>query len=730
MAEKRLSVGLFLNDKQFQTGLKKATRGLKKFGSGMQKVGRSMTANITAPLGLAAGASVKMAVDFQTSLTKIQTLVGATAGEIQGYEKAIKSISSTTATGQKELADGLFFITSAGLEGQQALDALEVSAKGAAMGMGEMEDIAGAVTSIMAGYADSNMTAGQAGDLLHETLKQGKFEASEFMGSIGQVIPTAVAAGVSFEELGAATATLSKLSGDARGSLTAVNSVMMSLLTPGQQQKDILEEIGMSYDDLQSMLGDSLMGTLQHLFTELDGNNEMLVKVFGSSRAVKAAFGTMGAQAETYANVLEGMQKSQGNVNKGFQQVSQTAGFQLTQAFTDVKNAGIEIGAMLIPVVLKLVAGIRNLVDVFTSLTPEAQQIAVVMGIIVGAMGPLVAIIGGIVTAFMSISLTVAGVIAGVLGLVAAFVFLRENWEAVKERLGDWSFIKNAIISTFQTFIKFNLFSMIIDGMNKLREFLGKDPLPNPFDKVVEGLEDLKEETNEYKHEFGSFTDAVKGQAKEAADPLGLLGKSMGVGGTSVAPSDEPQTDNQGEMGPPMDSSLIVSGNEEIQESNKVTEETFDKLQSTAGNAFMSMAADSEASGQDMLKASANAVRQQIQMYLAEAVAGQIAKIVATVPFPFNVAIAAGAGSLMGSLFNKLIPPFAEGGLVTGATLGLVGEGRGTSVVNPEVIAPLDKLQGMLNQGGSTEVFGRISGSDILLSSDRARGNRKRTRGN
>jgi TP901 family phage tail tape measure protein len=729
MAEKRLSVGLFLNDKQFQTGLKKATRGLKKFGSGMQKVGRSMTANITAPLGLAAGASVKMAVDFQTSLTKIQTLVGATAGEIQGYEKAIKSISSTTATGQKELADGLFFITSAGLEGQQALDALEVSAKGAAMGMGEMEDIAGAVTSIMAGYADSNMTAGQAGDLLHETLKQGKFEASEFMGSIGQVIPTAVAAGVSFEELGAATATLSKLSGDARGSLTAVNSVMMSLLTPGQQQKDILEEIGMSYDDLQSMLGDSLMGTLQHLFTELDGNNEMLVKVFGSSRAVKAAFGTMGAQAETYANVLEGMQKSQGNVNKGFQQVSQTAGFQLTQAFTDVKNAGIEIGAMLIPVVLKLVAGIRNLVDVFTSLTPQAQQIAVVMGIIVGAMGPLVAIIGGIVTAFMSISLTVAGVIAGVLGLVAAFVYLRENWEAVKERLGDWSFIKNAIISTFQTFIKFNLFSMIIDGMNKLREFLGKDPLPNPFDKVVEGLEDLKEETNEYKHEFGSFTDAVKGQAKEAADALGLLGKSMGVGGTSVAPSDDSQTETTTQTGPTINPTPIVSGNKEIQESNKVTEETFNKLKMTAGNAFSSMAADSEASLADMLKMQANAVRQQIQMYLAEAVAGQIAKIVATVPFPFNIAIAAGAGSLMGSLFNKLIPPFAEGGLVSGATLGIVGEGRGTSMVNPEVIAPLDKLKGMLNQGGSTEVFGRISGADILLSSDRARGNRQRTRG-
>ena len=41
------------------------------------------------------------------------------------------------------------------------------------------------------------------------------------------------------------------------------------------------------------------------------------------------------------------------------------------------------------------------------------------------------------------------------------------------------------------------------------------------------------------------------------------------------------------------------------------------------------------------------------------------------------------------------IPAFAEGGLVSGATLGLIGEGPGTSVSNPEVIVPLDKLKNM-----------------------------------
>ena len=42
---------------------------------------------------------------------------------------------------------------------------------------------------------------------------------------------------------------------------------------------------------------------------------------------------------------------------------------------------------------------------------------------------------------------------------------------------------------------------------------------------------------------------------------------------------------------------------------------------------------------------------------------------------------------------------------------------------------PLDRFMNIVGGGGAVEVVGRISGSDILLASDRAKGNRNRTRG-
>jgi tape measure domain-containing protein len=87
---------------------------------------------------------------------------------------------------------------------------------------------------------------------------------------------------------------------------------------------------------------------------------------------------------------------------------------------------------------------------------------------------------------------------------------------------------------------------------------------------------------------------------------------------------------------------------------------------------------------------------------------------------------AAGLGAFLKAGLN--IPQMAQGGLFTGASLAMVGEGPGTSAINPEVVAPLDKLQQMMG-GGNVTVTGRLDGRDILISSERAGFDRNRVRG-
>lgn len=73
--------------------------------------------------------------------------------------------------------------------------------------------------------------------------------------------------------------------------------------------------------------------------------------------------------------------------------------------------------------------------------------------------------------------------------------------------------------------------------------------------------------------------------------------------------------------------------------------------------------------------------------------------------------------------FMPNIPMLAEGGIVTGPTLAMIGEGA-----QSEAVIPLDRLH-EFGGGGKVEVVGRISGADILLSNERAQRNRTRQRG-
>jgi tape measure domain-containing protein len=89
--------------------------------------------------------------------------------------------------------------------------------------------------------------------------------------------------------------------------------------------------------------------------------------------------------------------------------------------------------------------------------------------------------------------------------------------------------------------------------------------------------------------------------------------------------------------------------------------------------------------------------------------------------------ITAGMG-LMKSVFSNIME-FADGGIISGPTLGLMGEYSGART-NPEVVAPLDKLRSMIGgAGGNVVVTGRLDGRDILLSSERSTIDRYRTRG-
>jgi len=135
----------------------------------------------------------------------------------------------------------------------------------------------------------------------------------------------------------------------------------------------------------------------------------------------------------------------------------------------------------------------------------------------------------------------------------------------------------------------------------------------------------------------------------------------------------------------------------------------------------------------DFAAVAVDAVGQVIKALVQQAVASVISANLRLASFlgPAAIPVAAAAGTAASSIFSgiiKRIGKFADGGVITKPTLGLIGEYAGAST-NPEIITPERLLRSIFREesgGGAQELYSVIRGDDLLLVSDRARNKRNR----
>ena len=374
---------------------------IKNAGVGLAKFGAGMTKAFTVPLAGAGIAAIKTAADFGSSMAKIVGLVGIASSEVKGMESAVLALSGQTAKSPQELADALFVVTSAGLRGSEAMDALEAAAKASAAGLGTTSDIARSVSGVLNAYGSSVGSAAKVTDVLVATARAGNFETSQFAAALGRVLPFASQAGASIEDVGGAVALLTRTNGNAAESITQVQSLFRAFVVPTEEAKKVLDGVGLSAADLRDQLGrQGLVATLTTLDEALGGNRELLGRLLGSSEAASAAFQILNANGEDVAATFGVVNDAAGLTDDAFRNVSGTASFKFNKVLTELSVAAVDLGNVLLPVVTDIVDKFTELITKFNGLTDAQKRTVVAIGLLVAATGPLLSLIGLATAAF------------------------------------------------------------------------------------------------------------------------------------------------------------------------------------------------------------------------------------------------------------------------------------------------------------------------------------------
>jgi TP901 family phage tail tape measure protein len=371
MTSRNLTVNLTANTRRYRSALRMAERSTHGLGNSLGDVSRklAMIGGAGALAGIAAiGATAavvgvqatKSFLSFEQTLAKIEGLVGVSKEELAGMTDELKRISAETARGPQELAEALFFITSAGLRGADAIAALEASAKAAAAGLGETQIIADAVTSAVNAYGAEMLDAGTATDIMIATVREGKAEAPALAQAFGRVIPIAAAMGVEFNEIGAALAAMTRTGLNADEATTALRQILVSLLNPAAGAEAAIEGLGLSVDGLQGQLSDEgLLPTLFTLQEAFADNDVAATAVFGNIRALTGVLSLLGPNAEATEQIFANLTDTTGMMDQAFGIAADTGAFKLSQAWNEIQLQLLDIGAETLPKVLEILREIQ-----------------------------------------------------------------------------------------------------------------------------------------------------------------------------------------------------------------------------------------------------------------------------------------------------------------------------------------------------------------------------------
>ena len=364
-----------------------ATQSFDKAGTSARKAGRDFTAvdrglatiNRTAgstfktlaqftaaTAGIAGVTSVfvsagRAVTSFEQEMANVSTLVDTSVVSMAGLREEILQLPAELGT-SAELARGLYETLSAGVAPAEAVRFVGEAARFATAGLTETSIAVDVLTTIINSYGLAASDATAVSDVLFKTVERGKTTVDELSRTFGRVVPLANELGVSVEELGAATATLTSGGFQTAEAITALRGTFSSFINQAQKFRELGIDIFATVEE------GGLLGALQAIREVTDGNQEAIKRLVPDIEAFVAVLSLAGERLDTFTDILEDTSDATGATATAFEKQLTPA----TRAWRTFTNELDRLANEVAPVVLPVLSSILSFLTDITNATRRA----------------------------------------------------------------------------------------------------------------------------------------------------------------------------------------------------------------------------------------------------------------------------------------------------------------------------------------------------------------------
>lgn len=498
---------------------------LKTVGDNISNVGTKLLPVTAGVVGLGT-AAVKTAADFDSAMSKVAAVSGATGKDLDALRDKAREMGSKTKFSASEAAEAMNYMAMAGWKTEDMHSGIEGVMNLAAASGEDLATTSDIVTDALTAFGLSAKDSGHFADILAAASSNANTNVSMMGETFKYCAPIAGALGFSAEDTAEAIGLMANAGIKGSQAGTALRTIMNNLSGDVKICGSSIGEVTVATTNADGSMRD-LSDILADCRTAFSGLSE--------SEKAAAAESLVGKNA--MSGFLALMNAGEADINKLSSAIDNCDGCaagmaetmndnlagQLTILKSQLQELAISFGELLMPAIRTIVGWIQKFVDWLNSMDEGTRKVIVTIALVAAAIGPVLIIVGKVISAIgtiMTIIPKLAGVInaakgviaafnavcaanpyvliiAAIVALVAAFIYLWNNCEEFRQFWIDlWESIKEIAIAVWEALKEFftaaweAIKTTAVTVWNAIRDFFTElwEGIKNIFTTVVSAI--------------------------------------------------------------------------------------------------------------------------------------------------------------------------------------------------------------------------------------------------
>lgn len=241
--------------------------GLKAFTVALGNLASQVITNAVQGLGNLVKSVIDTGMAFDTSMSKVQAVSGATAEEMAALESKAEELGATTKFTATEAADAFGYMGMAGWKAQDMISGIDGVMNLAAAAGADLAVTSDIVTDSLTAFGKSAEDAGRLADIMAAASANSNTNVEMMGETFKYAAPLAGAMGYSMEDMAVATGLMANSGIKATQAGTSLRAMLTRLSTGSGEAGIAMEKLGIQLDD-----GHGNMKSLMQIMEELRGS--------------------------------------------------------------------------------------------------------------------------------------------------------------------------------------------------------------------------------------------------------------------------------------------------------------------------------------------------------------------------------------------------------------------------------------------------------------------------